>query len=294
MSGGCRGMGPLIDAYLDSELMPSQVIDVDRHLQDCGNCAEKIAFDRAIRASVRRSVRTSQAPHGMRERMAAAMLAEAKRAPNDSMVEGARMLPWHIVLPLASAAAVPLVLGIAGAWGEPAPRHSKAVAKQDLAEEPSRPAAQQASAVLDLDRMLDQFVEWHARPLPPEVTNETELIKFEPYVGVPMRAPALAHFGGKLVGGRMLTTSPSQQTTAMLYYTLPSGNRVSIYVFDPSRVPARPTRLQPRTLGKEEVWVGKVRGYSVAAPMRHDVGYAIATDLDEEQTTRLAVATAPY
>lgn len=288
MRPGCRKVSKLVDAYLDSELEPSQVIEVDRHLQDCADCAEAIALDRAVRAGVRRSVRMTRAPMDLRQRMAAAMEAEASRSsrPGDTMVEAGKMLPWHVVLPLASAAAVPLVLGMAGAFGDQAPR------KPSVAAEASRPEAQSAS-VFDLDRMLDQFVDWHARPLPPEVTNETELVKFEPYVGVPMRAPALAPFGGRLVGGRMLTTGATSQTTAMLYYTLPSGHRVSVYVYDPSRVPARPTRLQQRTLGRDEVWVGKVRGYSVAAPMRHDVGYAIATDLDEEQTTRLAVAAAP-
>lgn len=291
MKSVCRGMGPLLDAYLDSELAPSQVIELDRHLQECEDCAARIALDRAVRAGMRRSVRMTRAPQGMRERMGAAMIAEASRSPrrgDDTMVERGRMLPWNVALPLASAAAIPLVLGIAGAWSEKAPRTAKVTASL----EETRPAPQSAS-VVDLDRMLDQFVDWHARPLPPEVTSETELVKFEPYVGVPLRAPALAPFGGKLVGGRMLTTGTASQTAAMLYYTLPSGHRVSVYVYDPSRVPARPTRLQPRTLGRDEVWVGRVRGYSVAAPMRHDVGYAIATDLDEEQTTRLAIATAP-
>lgn len=294
MSGLCRGMGPLLDAYLDSELAPAQVVEVDRHLQDCAACAERIAFDRAVRAGVRKSVRATPLPEGLRERMVARMLDEASHGPrngDDRMIERGKMLPWHVVLPLASAAAIPLALGIAGAASERAPRTAK-VAMASTAAEEARPASQSA-AVIDLDRMLDQFVEWHERPLPPEVTNETELVKFEPYVGVPMKAPALAPFGGKLVGGRMLNTGSASQTAAMLYYTLPSGQRVSIYVFDPSRVPARPTRLRPRTMGRDEVWVGRVRGYTVAAPIRPDVGYAIASDLDEDQMTRLAVATVP-
>lgn len=294
MSTRCRGMGPLLVAYLDSELCPAQVVEVDRHLQVCSACAEQVAFDRAVRAGVRKTVRATPLPDGLRERMVARMLEEARRSRpvgDDRMIERGKMLPWHVVLPLASAAAIPLALGIAGAMSERAPRVSMATMAMTAAEEP-RPVSQSAS-VIDLDRMLEQFVEWHERPLPPEVTSETELVKFEPYVGVPMKAPALASFGGKLVGGRMLTTGSSHQTAAMLYYTLPSGHRVSIYVFDPSRVPARPTRLRPRTMGRDEVWVGKVRGYTVAAPIRPDVGYAIASDLDEEQTTRLAVATVP-
>lgn len=289
MKPSCRGKGPLIDAYLDSELDAPQVIEVHRHIEECSDCASKVALDRAVRAGVRRKLRATPAPEALRARAALAMMEarEGSAAADDTMTgwPGGKMLPWRTVLPLASAAAVPLVLGIAGAFSEPAPR-----AKATAEVEAPRPVSKSA-AVVDLDRMLEQFVEWHARPLPPEVTNEMELIKFEPYVGVPMRAPALAPFGGKLQGGRMLVSEPTRQTTAMLYYTLPSGHRVSVYVYDPSRVPARPTRLQPRTLGQEEVWVGKVKGYSVAAPMRNDVGFAIATDLDEEQTTQLAVAT---
>lgn len=283
---GCRGVARLLDAYLDSELDPSQVIEVDRHLQGCFCCAERVALDRSVRAGVRRSARTMRAPSSLRERAAVAMLHAAAETPapmTDTMVEGPRLLPWRAVLPLAAAAAVPLVLGIAGAWNE----HTPKVGATEASLTPAKPAA-----VVDLDQMLDEFVDWHARPLPPEVTNETDLVKFEPYVGVPLHAPALTPFGGRLVGGRILR-APEQHAAAMLYYTMPNGHRVSVYVYDPRRVPVQPTRLRPRVFGDDEIYVGRVRGYSVAAPARKDVGYAIATDLDLDETTELAVAAAP-
>jgi anti-sigma factor (TIGR02949 family) len=286
MTRPCRDVGRLLDAYLDSELEAPQVIEVDQHLQGCCTCSERVALDRAVRAGVRRDARTTRAPTSLRERAAIAMARAAAETPvpaTDTMVEGPKLLPWRAVLPLAAAAAVPLALGIAGAWNE----HTPKVGSTESPHASAKPAA-----VVDLDQMLDEFVDWHARPLPPEVTNETELVKFEPYVGVPLHAPALSPFGGRLIGGRILT-APEQHTAAMLYYTMPNGHRVSVYVYDPRRVPVQPTRLHARLLGHDQIFVGRVRGYSVAAPARKDVGYAIATDLDEDETTELAVAAAP-
>jgi hypothetical protein len=58
--------------------------------------------------------------------------------------------------------------------------------------------------------------------------------------------------------------------------------RVSVFVYDPRRVQIRSAEQLPaRAVGTAEVRVGQARGYSVAVAQHGDVGYAVATDMDE-------------
>jgi hypothetical protein len=85
------------------------------------------------------------------------------------------------------------------------------------------------------------------------------------------------------------------RNAAMLQYTLPSGHRVSVYVYDPSRIPSGASHLERRMMSAapDPVYVGHVRGWSVATRERRGVGYALASDLDDDENTELALATAP-
>ena len=85
-----------------------------------------------------------------------------------------------------------------------------------------------------------------------------------------------------------------QRVTAMLQYTMDGGHRVSVYVFDPRRIETNPSRLRARVIGSEPVYIANVRGWSVAAvePPRKGVGYAIASDLGDEENAELALAAA--
>jgi hypothetical protein len=163
--------------------------------------------------------------------------------------------------------------------------------RQDT-DEAKRPAQSNASAAVGLDAVIDQFVDWHARPLPPEITNVNDLPGFEPYVGVPVRPRPLAPFGAKLLGGRILPVK-EQNCAAMLQYTLDGSHRVSIYVFDPRRLSAPPSRLHTKVIGSVPVYVGQIRGWSIAAAERSGVGYAIASDLGDDASAELALAAAP-
>jgi hypothetical protein len=163
--------------------------------------------------------------------------------------------------------------------------------RQD-AEGTERAVHANASSAVGLDAIIDQFVDWHARPLPPEITNANDLLGFEPYVGVPVQPRALATFGAKLLGGRILPVR-AQNCAAMLQYTVDGSHRVSIYVFDPRVVGIHPSKLHPKVIGSVPVYVGQIRGWSIAAAERRGVGYAIASDLGDDASAELALAAAP-
>ena len=76
-------------------------------------------------------------------------------------------------------------------------------------------------------------------------------------------------------------------------YTVPDGRHLTIYVFNPRVVPMQATRLQPRVVRRHPMLVGRLRGYSVAALEQSGVGYAFASDLDTDESTKLVLAALP-
>jgi hypothetical protein len=202
----------------------------------------------------------------------------AERYASAERAQGANGVPTWRAVGLAVAATVAAVVGLERQTHEEVGH--------------ARPVQSNATATVGLDALIDQFVDWHARPLPPEITNANDLPGFEPYVGVPVQPITLSRFGAKLVGGRILPVH-EQNCAAMLQYTLDGSHRVSIYVFDPRRVGNHPSRLQPKVIGSKPVYVGQIRGWSIAAAEQSGVGYAIASDLGDDASAELALAAAP-
>jgi anti-sigma factor RsiW len=270
-------VAPLVQSYLDGELDPSQLAEVETHTQTCATCRQRIVLDRAIRSGVRTAVSRAKPSAAFRGRAAASVVAQ-RWSPSEKATSAVPTWGGWIV---AAAAAAAAVFGIRGQF-QPT---------MEPGETPPINPTKQAST--GLDQMIDQFVDWHARPLPPEVTNAKDLPGFEPYVGVPVHPPALSPFGARLLGGRILPV-PEHRVAAMLQYTMEGGHRVSVYVFDPRRVETEPSRLHAKVIGGDSIYMANVRGWSVAAvePPRKGIGYAIASDLGDEENAELALAAA--
>jgi len=138
------------------------------------------------------------------------------------------------------------------------------------------------------DRMLDELVSLHANPLPPETTDPEDLQRFDPLVGVPVRRSTLRPFDGHFKGARV--HAMRDRRAAILHYTVRGKHRVTVYVFNPQEVPIRDARLKHRIVRKHPVYVGQLRGYSVATTEDRGVGYALATDLDRTESAELVLA----
>jgi hypothetical protein len=167
------------------------------------------------------------------------------------------------------------------------------VQQDGVDNDPRRANLSSPAALLtaSLDDFIDDLVDMHASPLPPETTNPEELPRFDPFVGVPVRRPAMPSFqplGVRYDGARMHTIRGKR--AALLLYTMQGGHRATMYVFDAHTVPLQRTRLQPRVVKERPVYVGNVRGYSFAATERAGVGYALATDLDDDTSAKLVAA----
>jgi hypothetical protein len=252
------------------------MLAMQQHVEGCEDCAERVGFERSTRASVRNAVQAVRAPDLLRARIAHALAEhrdddnrsdEQRRAQSDVAVEQPRMLSWRVVGPLAAAAALSLVVG-------------------SIAHRTDEPRAANApvgsASLMSLDTFLEDIVDQHAHPLPPETTNPTDVARFDQFVGVPVRPLTFNRFQGTLLGARMVPIRQSR--AAMLQYVLANGHRVSVYVYNPRAVRMMATpRMRERKVDNGPMYVGLMHGYSVAVTDRRGIGYALASDMDEQE-----------
>jgi len=264
MTDECSLFARWMSSYVDGELDPGHAVDMEAHVLQCTTCSERVTFLRAMRASLKRSA-DKRAPDALRARIQTAMLAEKKRVKEADREApmGQKLIGWKYAATLAAAAGVVLTIG--------------AVKSQKHADTPVMAKAGASDVAVGMDNLLDDLVALHAHPLPPETTNPEELPRFDPLVGVPVRRPAFQPFVASFNGARV--HAMRDRRAALLQYTVEGNHRVTVYVFDPRAVPVRATSLEPRVVRERPVYVGKLRGYSVAAAEKSGVGYALATDL---------------
>jgi anti-sigma factor RsiW len=274
MTSSCRQIAPLLEAYGDEELAAEKSAEVAQHLVDCKACTERVRLNYALHLSVRGAVHGA-APvlPSFEERIAAALRAETHREEADRAVERealhTRMLSWRSVVPVAAAAALTLVW--AGSTG-----------KQQAQNHDSSPYALANNA----DQLLEELVEHHMNARGPQVTEPALLSQLEPEIGVPLSLPSLKAYGARWEGGSVVPVN--NQHAASLRYML-GGRHVTLYVYNSSRVPIE-SRLKARTVRNEPVYVGSRRGVSIAATEHRGVGYALASDLNDDESAELVAA----
>ena len=143
-----------------------------------------------------------------------------------------------------------------------------------------------------IDALLEELIALHARPLPPDTTDPEQLARFDPLLGVQVRRPAFKPFGASFNGARVHPVS-DRGALLQVQYTVPDGKRITMYVFNPRVLPVQATRLEPRVVRHRPMLVGRLRGYSVAALEQSGVGYAFASDLDTDESTKMVLAALP-
>lgn len=278
MTDECALFSPQISSYVDGELDPGHIVDVEAHAIRCATCTERIKFLQTMRASIKRASNV-RAPEAFRARIEAAMAAEKARVreADREAFGGTKLIGWKYAAALAAAATV--VLSVAAA---------KNREETTTASGPSR--ATMVDSSMGFDSLLDELVALHAHPLPPETTNPEELTRFDPLVGVPVRRPAFQPLGANFHGARV--HAMRERRAALLQYTFEGNHRMTVYVFDPRTIALKATRLKQRVVRERPVYVGKLRGYSVAAAEKGGVGYALATDLDDDRSAQLVLTAA--
>lgn len=127
----------------------------------------------------------------------------------------------------------------------------------------------------------------HQRNLPIEISGGTDKVRnwYADKVDFPVHVPQFRMASAALRGGRLASIGDKQ--AAYLVYDV-NGNKVSVFVFDPSELPVRAQRKA--TIGNRDVFFDEEHGYNVAMFQDCGVGYAIASDMDQEQMTKLVSA----
>lgn len=272
----CRHFVPLLEPFRDGELSPAEVVDVETHLVECERCSERLRLAEAMRVSLKEVVRQSaQVTESFEERIRLALAAEREREERNDPAHDAqvRMLSWRSIMPIAAAAAVVMV------WAASANNRTTdraTLAKGDVASTPA-----------SVEKLLEDLVSNHQHSVGPQFTEQGLLPQLEPEVGVPVRLPNFKQYGARWEGVSVVPVS--NQRAASLRYRI-AGHRLTVYIYDSSRVPVRST-LQQRLVRDEQVYVGSRHGVSIAATERSNgVGYAIATDLNKDESAELVAS----
>ncbi len=273
----CRDTLRALDAYVDGELEPSHLLSVEQHLVECSSCLERVELARAMKRAIRNEARGERAPSSLRSRIAIA--AAAERAIEAEELHPRRAPSWRSALPWAAAASVALAIG--GGVRAIGDHHAGSSPKSEL-------LASSASIPL-----IEDLAGPHAQPLPPEELDPARVTRvFSPIVGVPVRPVSLhheRHGAFSFTGARLFKVQ--QEPAASLSYNA-GDRRVTVVVFDPQRMPKASCCLARRTInaGGEErtVFVGRAKGYSLAVYERDGVGYAVSSDLGENEVLAMA------
>lgn len=304
--------------YADGEADPGHILEIEAHLVSCQKCRDELDLVRAMRASVRRSV-TRRAPSGLEAKLRAA-LADCETTSVSLSISGTdarwgsaartvearaaerpeRSRQWAVAA-IAMAACFVLVVVVSQTERESGKRMATVmtatiptVSSSPVANSPIGSALAANDESPNFDSVLDKLVALHANPLPPEEKDPEHLARLEPYVGVPVKRSALSLLrdfrveGGRFDGARLHPLRDSRSCAALQYNM--RGHRVTVYMFDPRVMSVGATRLTQRMFRENPVYVGKLRGFSVAAAEKRGVGYALASDMDEDKSLQLVAS----
>jgi anti-sigma factor RsiW len=291
----CTRLDCWLTAYVDVELDAAHCLEVEQHLAGCSTCVERVAALRATRVSLRRTCKLS-ASSSLRDRIgrslelgrhgelpaeapqldqpaaAPAPLAPAAATPS---ARDLQLMKLRFLVPLAAAATFAIIFG--------ALRLDR---REPGLSADAYPTVRAALPVASLEGFLDDLVTQHATSPAPDTVDQSGLDRFDQVVGFHVRPPQFDEADVKWVGASLIH---QRSRAAMMQYILRNRHRLTVSQFDSNRVPLRAERLQARSYGGIPVYVGHIRGYSVAASERDGVGYAIASDVSDDEAAKLVL-----
>lgn len=275
----CRLVQRHVSAYIDGELEPTAMLELEEHLTGCAPCAFQWRFLRSLKSELKRQlVPPPTAPVYLRARVEQAMLF----VPTQSMDDDKRPIShvWWTVMSVA--ASVMLVTG--------------AIVSTDR----DRPQKGMASAdALDIMR---EVVDRHKDKLPAEITTpvpEKATNWFRDKVGFRVRSVEFAEPRVHFEGARMSQVGSNQ--AAKLYYRV-GDSQLTLVMFKapPSFAQLLQSDRELRHLGVQRVWMSgrqvpyqTLQGYTVPIVQDNGIVYAFTGDLDQRMLLQL-VATARF
>ena len=254
----CSGIQRFTDTYLDGEFGERDRVEFEAHLAECESCRHKVKQQASWKFSIKAAAPREQAPASLRNSVARAIAKESARAQTRR---------WAIrVLPMSAAAGVALM-----------------VVASPLMQKLNWAPAVAADVVAK-----------HQRNWPLEIKGGSEQVKqwYVDKIDFPVKPPTFEGASPKHVafkGGRL--TNVRDRQAAYLQYEI-DGSKVSVFIFDPSQLPVGALGSKSkRVVGNRDVYFDRENGYNVALFEDRGEGYAIASDLDQDQMVSLVSAT---
>lgn len=247
----CAGISRFVDTYLDGEFAETDRAEFEGHLGECETCRGKVRVQAEWKAAIKAAAPREVAPMALRNRV-------ARDIRRMGAHESKPMLSWRAwaVRAMPAAAAVGLLATFMISKVQWSPVAADVVAKHQRL--PNLP--------FDVSGGPDQIKKWYADK-----------------VDFPVRPPQLCrHPTCSLRGARM--SSVADKPAAYLIYDV-NGDKVSVFVFDASDLPIE-TRKRT-VIDNREVYFDQEHGYNVALFRDRGVGYAIASDMDQDQMVKL-------
>jgi anti-sigma factor RsiW len=252
----CLELDDLLHPFLDGELMSGDRVPVERHVEGCARCREIVGHEAAFKQHVRARLRARpQGPvaHGLEARVRAAL----DRADLERPGFVRRAAPAWVALAAAA------FLAWVGA---------------------GRFAATAASPI------VEAAIAGHMKNLPVEVGGTRDDIRtwMQGKVAVPVRPPRFqnAALTTQLVGARVYHLA--SRDVGQIVYRTSGGSQITVYVFDPAGWELSAPDKQ--VVDGREVYLAERAGYTVALYRDRGVGYALASDLGEDDLVKLVAA----
>lgn len=278
----CRLVRRHLSAYVDGELEPSPMLEVEHHLGSCDDCASEQLVLGALKQELKLQLVPREAPLALKARVVRAL---AEEPTPISMIDAARPAS-HVWMTLSAVgASVLLVLG--------------SVVGTDRPTGNMRVAALSGGNALDIVR---EVVDRHKDRLPAEISTpvpEKATSWFRDKVGFRVRTVEFAEPQVHLVGARMSQVGTLQ--AAKLYYSV-GDSQLTLVMFKPSapleqllssHTDLALAGLQRVRMSGREVQYRTLQGYTVPILQDNGIVYAFTGDLDQGNLLHLA-ATARF
>jgi anti-sigma factor RsiW len=271
----CKQAKVYFDAYLDDELSAEKIIEIEEHLCRCSECAADVELSREVTRISQVAIEHEEMGDDFRARLLQSLSDERKLEETRSHF---KPLSWRVIAPLTAAAAFILTLGVV--------QQNQTTAD---VEPPAASMSNEASIASATDSMMDYLVSRHSQsPTSTLSTSEESPGDLEQELGFPIREPQLENYGALFEGASIVSINGHR--VASLRYLI-AGRRVTFYVYNPDEMPLRAnSRLKPQVVDNQAVFVGRYRGYSVAAIERAGVGYLVTADLSSQKSAEIVLA----
>jgi anti-sigma factor RsiW len=248
----CTEVQQFTDTYLDGEFDERERLEFEAHFVDCETCRQIVKVQVEWRRAIRKAAPRERVPPGLR------------RLIVNRLVLDTPHLSWRSQLPRLRTVA-----------GQFMPYGMAAIVISSF-----------FLSRVDWSPISADVIAKHQRNLPIEISGGNDQVRrwYADKVDFPVHLPSFAKSSQTVAlrGGRL--TNVRDRQAAYLVYDV-DGNKVSVFIFDPGKLIFEARRKQ--LIGNREVYFDDQRGYHVALYQDEGVGYAIASDLGQEQMMKL-------